>query len=100
MTSTGLLSKRASLVRQAADHLAEGIDFVVAVAAGNQQVGRMPERPRTPFWRAARDCLIELVQKRIAHAHFEKPLTLTTAQAPDPVKILRSELERFRKAGR
>ena len=34
------------LVREPSDHLAEGPDLVVAIAAGDHQIGGMPQRPQ------------------------------------------------------
>jgi len=58
------------LVRKPPDHLAEGPDLVVAVAAGNHQVGGMPQGPLAALGRTSRDGLVEIPEKRIVFSHF------------------------------
>ncbi|MEY9118491.1 hypothetical protein ABIE86_007223 [Bradyrhizobium diazoefficiens] len=49
------------LVGKPADDLAEHADLVVAVAAGDQDVGRMPQRACPAFVGAARDRVVQIL---------------------------------------
>src|SRR5580704_9299430 len=57
------------LVRQALDHPAEGLDLLLAVAARDQEIGRVPKRACPALRRSARDRLIEFPQMRSCHCH-------------------------------
>ena len=48
------------LLRQAPDHLAEGADLVLAIAAGDQKIGRIPQRSLAAFSRSPRDRVIKI----------------------------------------
>ena len=54
------------LVGEPPDDLAEHADLVVAVAAGDQDVGRMPQRLRPALVGAARDRVVQILQKRLS----------------------------------
>ena len=58
------------LVRQPPDDLAEGPYLVVAVAAGDQQIGGMPQRPRAAFGGSPLHGVVEILQKRFYLTHF------------------------------
>ena len=62
-----------NLVGEPPDHLAEGPDLVVAVAAGDHQIGGMPQRPHAAFGRSSRDRLVEIPEKRTYLAHLGRP---------------------------
>ena len=48
------------LVRQPPDDLAKGPYLVVAIAAGDQQIGGMPQRPRAAFGRSPQDRVVQI----------------------------------------
>ena len=58
-----------NLVRQPPDDLAEGPYLVVTVAAGDHQIGRMPQRPHAAFGRSSRYRLVEIPEKGTYFAH-------------------------------
>ena len=57
-------------VREPPDDCAEGPYLVIAVAAGDHQVGGMPQGPHPAFRRASRDRLVEFPEKRFYLVHF------------------------------
>ena len=59
------------LVGEPADDLAEHADLVVAVAARDQEIRRVPQRPRTTFVAATRDRVVQILQKRFRSVHGE-----------------------------
>ena len=61
------------LVGKPADDLAEHADLVVAIAAGDQNIGRMPQRLRPAFVGAARDRVVQILQKRFCPVHLDNP---------------------------
>src|ERR1700752_3699904 len=64
---------------QPPDHLAEGADFVLAIAAGDQKIGRVPQRALAAFSRSSRDRVIQIAQKRFRLTHGLKTSNLTEA---------------------
>jgi hypothetical protein len=57
------------LVGEPIDHLAEGRDVLLAIAAGDQEIGRVPQGPRAAFRRPARDRLFEVPKHRFGLIH-------------------------------
>ncbi len=62
------------LVREPSDDLAEGPDFILAVAAGDHQVGGMPQRPGAALGGPPRHRLVEIRKKRFCRTHFLQTL--------------------------
>ena len=56
-------------VGEPVDHLAEGRDVLLAIAAGDQEIRRVPQRPRAAFRRPARDCLLEIPKHPLGLIH-------------------------------
>ena len=51
------------LLGEASDRFAKNPDLVLGKPSGNQQIGRMPQRPQPTFGRSSQDGLIKLPQK-------------------------------------
>ena len=51
------------LLGEAPDRFAKNPDLVLGKPSGNQQIGRMPQRPQTAFSRSAQDGVVKLPQK-------------------------------------
>jgi hypothetical protein len=69
-------------VGEPTDDLAKRADRVVVVAAGDQQVGCVPQRPRTAFVGAACDRVVQILQKRLRFVHGESPQFAADAEIP------------------
>src|SRR5229473_8148524 len=67
-----------NLVRQSPDDLAEGPYLVITIAAGDQQIGGMPQRPHAAFGGSSQDRLVEIPQKRFYLIHFSSPKSQKT----------------------
>ncbi|MGY4622299.1 hypothetical protein ACVWY3_000055 [Bradyrhizobium sp. USDA 4486] len=70
------------LVGEPADDLAEHADLVVAVAARDQDVGRMPQRLRAALVGAARNRVVQILQKRFRPVHLDHPNSWSSFGAP------------------
>jgi hypothetical protein len=57
------------LVGKPIDHLAEGRDVLLAIAAGDQEIRRVPQRPPAALRRPARDRLFEVPKHRFRLIH-------------------------------
>src|SRR5258708_24440061 len=69
------------LVREPPDALAKSPYLVFAVAAGDHQVGGMPQRPQPAFRRSTRDRLVKILQERFFVIHFGSLKSRTNAQS-------------------
>jgi hypothetical protein len=72
-----------NLVRKPPDYLAEGQYLVIAIPAGNQQIGRMLQRPHAAFGRSAQDRVIEIPQEGFYFTHFCRPQIEKNAHTND-----------------
>src|SRR5206468_1054964 len=68
-------SRDFNLVSQPPDDRAKGPYLVIAVTAGDHQIGSMPQRPHTAFRRSARDRLVELTKVGFQFTHLGGPWT-------------------------
>ena len=61
------------LIRQPSDDFAEGRNFLVAVTARDQHVGRMPQGPRAAFVGAAQNRVVEIREIGFYIVHLAGP---------------------------
>jgi hypothetical protein len=63
-----------NFVGETSDDLAKGPDLVLAIAAGDHQIGGMPQRPRAAFSGSPLHGFVEIPKKRFLLSHFGRTL--------------------------